>query len=105
MAKRMSDDDVMNFVYSKLFGDLDGIESRSLFDEEPGKMDAIEGTAANAEPESEESGGVKITVEPLMAATAEGDKLSSGDDEEEDEDKLRGIGQMSPLMAQLHGNR
>lgn len=105
MVKRMSDDDVMNYVYGKLFGDLDGIESHALFDEDG--EHAVEGANANAEPESQGSGGVKVTIEPLMASVAEGEKMSSGDDEDEDEeeDKLKGIGGMSPLMAQLHGGR
>lgn len=102
MPKRMSDDDVMDYVYGKLFGDLDGIESHSLFDKQG--EGAVEGTAANAEPESHGAGGMKITIEPLMAAAQEGGK-ESDDDDDEDEDKLKGIGEMSPLMAQLHGKR
>ena len=105
MAKRMSDDDVMNYVYGKLFGDLDGIESHALFDEEPGKMGAIEGEVENAKPESQSSGGVKVTIEPIMAAAQEGEKMTADEDDEDEEDKLKGIGQMSPLMAQLHGTR
>ncbi len=106
MVKRMSDDDVQEYVYNKMFGDLDGIESHSLFDK--GGEDAVSGTADNAKPESSESGGVKITIEPLMKATAEGGKLSSGDDEEEEDetkDRLKGLSDMSPLMAQMHGKR
>ena len=101
MVKKMNDDDVMNYVYSKLFGDLDGIESHSLFDDKG--EGAAEGTAKNAEPESKESGGMKITIEPLMAAAQESAKPSSGDDDEEDE--MDDIAGMSPLMAQLHGKR
>lgn len=100
--KRMNDDDVMNYVYGKIFGDLDGIESNALFDDE----DPLQKNAPNAEPEMKGSGGVKITVEPVMAGVAETSKLSAGDDEEEeDEDRLAGIGRMSPLMAQLHPDR
>ena len=110
MPKRMNDDDVMNYVYGKLFGDLDGIESHALFDENEGTkgMHEIEGTAMNAEPEEKGSGGVKMTIEPLMASVAETGKMSSGDDDKEDEDekdRLKGIGGMSSLMAQLHGSR
>ena len=104
MAKRMNDDETMDYVYKRLFGDLDGIESHSLFDED--HAGATEGAVANAEPAAAGSGGVKITVEPLMAGAAESSKMSAGDDkEEEDEDKLHGISGMSPLMAQLHGQR
>lgn len=105
MVKKMSDDDVMDYVYGKLFGDLDGIESHSLFDKDG--EHAVEGTADNAEPDSKSAGGMKITIEPLMAASAEGAKMSSGDDkdEEEEEDKYKGLSGMSPLMAQMHGNR
>ena len=76
MVKRMSDDDVQNYVYGKLFGDLDGIESHSLFDE--GGEGAVEGTAENAKPESTESGGMKITIEPLMMSATEGGRKTSG---------------------------
>ena len=101
--KRMNDDDVMNYVYGKMFGDLDGIEAGTLFDDE----DPIQKNAPNAEPQSKGSGGVKITVEPVMAGVAETSKLSAGDeDQEEEEDKrLNGISRMSPLMAQLHPER
>lgn len=113
MVKKMSDDDVMNLVYGKLFGDLDGIESHALFENEEGSdgMHEIEGTAANAEPEMKGSGGVKVTIEPVMGATSEGSKpgkptMDDHDDDDDDEDdRLKGIGNMSPLMAQLHGSR
>lgn len=108
MAKRMSDDDVQDYVYKKMFGDLDKIESESLFKDSDS---AVEGVADNAKPESQGSGGITITVEPLMRSTAEGGKLSSGDndlDKEEDTDRKKGmmeISKMSPLMEQLHGKR
>lgn len=104
MVKRMSDDEVNSYVYSKMFGDLDKIEADTLFDK--GGMDAISGTADHAKPESEMSGGVTITVKPIMAAAQEGGKESdiaiAG---EEKEDKLKGIGSMSPMMSKLHGDR
>lgn len=108
MAKRMSDDDVQDYVYKKMFGDLDRIESDSMFKDSDS---AVEGIADNAKPESQESGGMKITIEPLMRGSAEGGKLSSGDndlDAEEDKDRKKGmmeISKMSPLMEQLHGKR
>lgn len=105
MAKRMTDDEIQEFVYKKLFNDLDTIESRSLF--EDGDVTPNDDVKKNAAPEMKGSGGVKVTIEPLMASANESAKMSSGDDddEEEDEDKLKGIGGMSPLMAQLHGGR
>jgi len=103
MAKRMTDDEIMEMAHKRLFDDLDNIESRSLFDDD--KMGETGHTASNAEPEMKGSGGVKVTIEPLMAGATELSKMSTGDDEEEDEDKLKGIGGMSPLMAQLHGGR
>lgn len=108
MPKRMSDDEAMDFVYKKLLGDLDGIESHALFDDDG--EGAVEGTAANAMPDSKESGGMKITIEPLMKGAEEGDRETDtrrdGEEDDEDEDdKLKGIGGMSPLMAQLHGSR
>ena len=111
MVKRMSDDDVQNYVYSKMFGDLDGIEAHSLFDEDEGTagMHEIEGTAENAEPASKESGGMKITIEPIMAGATEGEKPTNSaieeDREDEEDDKYKGLSDMSPLMAQLHGPR
>jgi hypothetical protein len=105
MVKRMSDEDVQNYVFNKMFGDLDRIESKSLFSDADS---AVSGAADNAKPESSESGGVKITIEPLMRATAESGKLSSGDDDlekKEDKDRLKGIGGMSSMMQQLHGKR
>jgi hypothetical protein len=106
MAKRLSDDEAMDMAYRKLFGDLDNIESRTLFDGE--KMEETGHTAPNAKPESESSGGVTITVEPIMKAAEEGGKMTdfnTDGDEDNDDDKLKGIGEMSPLMAQLHGRR
>ena len=105
--KRMSDDDVMDYVYAKLFNDLDGIESHSLFDEGP--EGALESTHGNAEPESQQSGGVKITVEPVMKSAEESgrdtDQRRDGEEDEDEDDRLKGISGMSPLMAKLHGSR
>jgi hypothetical protein len=111
MTKRMTDDEIMDFTYNKLFGDLDNIQSGELFDDK----DDLHGTAENAEPASKESGGMKITIEPLMVAAREGGKdpqddgkdrgLNIDEVEDEDEDKFKGISKMSPLMAQMHGSR
>lgn len=104
--RRLTDDESMDMAYRKLFGDLDNIESRALFDD--GNMGEISHTAPNAEPASEGSGGVKITVEPIMKDAEEGGKMTdfkTDGDEDNDEDRLKGIGEMSPLMAQLHGKR
>lgn len=104
--RRLSEDEAMDMAYRKLFGDLDNIESRSLFDE--GNMGEIGHTAPNAKPASESSGGVSITIEPIMKDAEEGGKMTdfnTDGDQDNDEDKLKGIGEMSPLMAQLHGKR
>lgn len=103
MAKKLTDDEAMEMAYRKLFGDLDTIESRELFD--GAKMDETGMTAPNAEPESKGSGGIKVTIEPMMHAAQESAKMSSGDDDEEEEDHLKGIGGMSSLMSRLHGER
>lgn len=104
MVKRMSEDEVNNYVHSRMFGDLDKIEADTLFDK--GGMDAISGTADNAKPESEMSGGVTITVKPIMAAAQESGKPSDTSiPGEEKEDKLKGISGMSPLMSRIHGDR
>lgn len=105
MVRRLSDDEVMDSVYKQLFGDLDSIEGKTLFDSD-GKADDQIGAAANAAPESEKSGGMEITIRPLMAAAQEGERpTDKSEGEDEEEDPLEGIGGMSPLMAQLHGNR
>ena len=106
MPKKMSDDEAMEYAFNRLLGDMDGIESHALFDEDGEK--SVEGTAANAEPETKASGGVKITIEPVMAAAQEGAKKSDTPipaEDEEEEDKLKGISRMSPMMAALHPGR
>lgn len=112
MAKRMSDDEVNDYVYRKIFGDLDGIEADSLFDKNDAGLEG--GVADNAEPNSDNSGGIEITVKPLMKGAIEGGKKTDtnrdgaaeeDDDEDDEDDKLAGISGMSPLMAQLHGKR
>lgn len=109
MAKRMSDDEVSNYVFSKMFGDLDGLEAQSLFDQDDTGVE--DGTAEKAEPESDNSGGIKITVEPLMKGAEESGRTTdtrrdgASSDDDEDKDKLKGIGGMSSLMSQLHGSR
>ncbi len=95
---RMTDDEVQDYVYQKLFGDMDGLESKALFDEED-----PESAGLPAMPEEPKGGmsGVSVEVKPLMAAADEG----KPEEEEEDEDKLKGISSMSPLMERLHGKR
>lgn len=104
MARRLTDEEVLDTTYNKLFGDLDGIRSGSMFSSD---ADATQGAADNAGKPGME--GVSITVKPLMAAAAEGpkpDDLNNDIEEEmEKEDALKGIGKMSPLMERLHGNR
>jgi hypothetical protein len=101
MAKKMKDDEIMDYTYNKLFGDLDGIESGSMFSDE---KDATQGAAENAGPPGVE--GISLTIKPLMAGAAEGGRdPEGGKPEDEEEDKLKGIGKMSPLMSQLHGDR
>ena len=108
MAKRLSDDEIMDYTYNKLFGDLDGIRSGSMFSKEE---EATQGVADNAGKAGME--GINITVKPLMAAAAESGRPPEGgepapemeQEDEEKKDKLKGIGRMSPLMSQLHGER
>ncbi len=101
----MSDEEIMDYTYNKLFGDLDDIESGSMFSD---KGEATHGAAPNAGTPGME--GVSITIQPVMKAAAEGNKPDDldnnvGGEEDEEKDKLKGIGRMSPLMAQLHGER
>ncbi len=99
--KPMDDDEIMDATYNRLFGDLDGIRSGSMFGEK------TEGAAPNAGTPGTE--GISITIQPVMAAAAEGERKDDLDgnlgEDDEDKDRLKGIGKMSPLMAQLHGGR
>lgn len=102
MAKRMNDDEIMDYTYNKLFGDLDRMESEGLFKEDENESE-LEG--ANKAGEEGKAGleGISLTIKPLMVGSVESGRPIT--EEKEDEDKLKGIGHMSPLMAQLHGNR
>jgi hypothetical protein len=110
MAKRMTDDEIMDYTYNKLFGDLDGIQAGEMFKE---------GDEVEAAPNAESAGtsGIKLTIEPMMVGAREGgrdpqdemskkrgESIDEVDDEDED-DKFKGISKMSPLMAQMHGSR
>lgn len=106
MPKRLSDDEIMDYTYNKLFGDLDGIRSGTMFSKE---KSATQGAADNAGTPGVE--GINITVKPLMAAAAEsgrppeGGEPSPEDASAEKGDKLKGIGKVSSLMERLHGDR
>lgn len=103
MVRKLSDDEVMDSVYRQLFGDLDSIEGKTLFDEQ-GPADTNTSEVANAMPESKESGGMEITIRPLMAAAQEGERPTDKSEGDEDDD-MDGLADMSPIMAQLHGKR
>lgn len=106
MAKRMNDDEIMDYTYNKLFGDLDNIQSGAMFSKDE---DDTQGAASNAGTPGIE--GIELTVKPLMAAASESGRPPEGGEpapanpEEEEVDKLKGIGRMSPLMRQMHGER
>lgn len=98
MARKLTDDEIMDYTYNKIFGDLDGIRSGSMFNSDEAQTESPS-NAGTIE-------GINITVKPLMAGAAEGGKPpEGGEPEPEDEDRLKGIGKMSPLMERLHGNR
>lgn len=109
MARKLTDDEVMDYTFNKLFGDLDGIRSGAQFNQEGEGRSTQTDVAQNAGTPGME--GVSIEVKPLMAGAAEsGRPPESGEPEpanpEEDEaDRLRGISKYSPLMEQLHGKR
>ena len=67
MPRRLSDDEIMDYSFNRLFGDLDGIRSGSLFSQ---SEDATQGAAPNAGTPGIE--GIDITIKPRMAAAAEG---------------------------------
>lgn len=106
MARKLSDDEIDDYAYARVFGDLDGIRASGMFSDDEG---ATQGAAPNAGTPGIE--GISITVKPVMAAAAEGGRPpESGEPEpanpeEEENDRLKGIGRMSPLMSQLHGSR
>lgn len=104
MARKMSEDEIMDYTFNRMFGDLDGIRSGSMFSDDEG---ATQGAAPNAGTPGLE--GIDITIKPRMAAAAENEKPDDLDNnlgmDEEEKDRLKGIGKMSPLMAQLHGDR
>lgn len=107
MSKRMTDDEVMDYTYNKLFGDLDNIESGSMFSS---KKEDTQGAVSNAGTPGME--GIELTIKPMMKGAAEGGRPPEGGepspemaDAEEEKDKLKGISKMSPLMSQLHGDR
>lgn len=105
MAKRMSDDEIMDYTFNKVFGDIDGIRSGSMFSDEGS---ATQGAAPNAGTPGIE--GIDISIKPKMAAAAEDSKPDDLDanfdgPQEEKPDRLKGISKLSPLMAQLHGTR
>lgn len=107
MAKRMTDEEVQDWTYNKLFGDLDGIRSGSMFDKEGSGLGAPQEPADNAG----EAGvsGIDISIKPVMKGAAESGRPPEGGEpspeDEESNDRLKGIGKMSNLMSQLHGSR
>jgi|SRR6185295_16157146 len=108
MAKRMTDDEIMDYTYNKLFGDLDQIQSDAMFSD---SGEATQGAAPNAGTPGME--GIELSIKPIMKGAAESGRDPEGgkpepeteDDDDEKEDKLKGISKMSPLMSQLHGSR
>lgn len=108
MVKRLTDEEVEDYTYNHLFGDLDGIRSGSMFDNEGEGRGIQTNPASNAGTPGIE--GISLTLKPLMAGAAESGRdpeggKPEGENEEEDKDKLKGISRMSPLMSQLHGER
>jgi len=73
MARKMSDDEIMDYTYNHLFGDLDDIRSGSMFSDD---ADATQGAAENAGTPGIE--GIEITIKPRMAGAAEGERAREG---------------------------
>lgn len=97
--RRMTDDEIEDYAYQKVFDDLDDIHAGSVFSK---SADAVEGAAPNAGTPGIE--GISLEIKPIMAAAAESGRESEGE-KSEPEDRLKGISRYSPLMSQLHGDR
>lgn len=80
-SKKMTDDEIMDFTYNKMFGDLDNIRSGMMFSDD-GK--ATQGAASNAGTPG--NSGIEISIKPLMAGAQEGARPSDTDEKEEDEE-------------------
>lgn len=103
----MSDEEIEDYTYNKLFGDLDRIQSGSMFDESgSGKSTQTDVADAANNPGVE---GISLTIKPLMAGSSESGRdphgTADGGEDEKKEDKYKGISKLSPLMAQLHKDR
>lgn len=91
MVRKLDDDEVMDYSFNKMMDDLDGIRSAGMFS--PENEGGMSGIAIEIKP---------ITAEAPMDKPLEGLETP---EEEENEDRLRGISDISPLMSQLHGKR
>lgn len=103
MARKLSDDEIEDYTYNKLFGDLDGIRSGSMFSKEES---ATQGAADNAGTPG--MAGISLEIKPLMQGAAESGREPEGGEpspEDEENKRMKGIGKISPLMSQLHGDR
>lgn len=132
--KKMNDDEVMDYVFKKLYGDIDGIHAKSMFSGEDG-TEALGETPESAinnqnripdamKDASNDDGGLDLLDAPVMENAREGgrdpqhgdmdrgrsvDEMMSDTEDTGEEDggkkkRLKGIGRYSPLMAQLHGD-
>lgn len=80
--KAMSDGEVNDAAYSRLMGDLDGIEAAGMFDDSDPMTDPNAGTKSMT--------GVSIEIKPMMdgAQTKEAPEIMDADKEDDELGKL-----------------
>lgn len=96
--KELEDDEIMDVAFQKLFGDLDGIRAGSPFEDEmeaPMPEGTVQGVAVEIKPITSEGAG---EPEPFEGKETPAEEL-------EEEEHLKELVGMSPIMAQLHGKR
>ncbi len=85
MKKALSDGEVNDTAYSRLMGDLDGIEASGMFDEGPAGA-----PQNNTEGVKMETGGYSIHVKPMNGEQTR--DMPKIEDEDEEKDELGKLG-------------
>ncbi len=85
MKKALSDGEVNDTAYSRLMGDLDGIEAHGMFDEGP-----VGAPQAHEDGVKMETGGYSIHVKPMNGEQTR--DMPKIEDEDEEKDELGKLG-------------